>query len=161
MWTGRKTMLSEEEKKEMEVELQEYEQKNAACIEAMKIVQRHRGWLSDEAIRDISEFFGMTPDELDSVATFYSLIFRKPVGEHVILICDSISCWIMGYEKIIRHLKARLGIELGETTADGKFTLLPVACIGACDEAPALIIDGEVYGNLDESKIDDILFKYG
>ena len=154
-------MLTEEEKKEIEAELQEYEQKNAACIEAMKIVQRHRGWLSEEAIRDISEFLGMTPDELDGVATFYSLIFRKPVGEHVILVCDSISCWIMGYEKIIQHLKTRLSIELGETTADGKFTLLPVACIGACDEAPALIIDGEVYGNLDKSKIDDILVKYG
>jgi NADH-quinone oxidoreductase subunit E len=153
-------MLTEEEKKEIEADLQEYEQKNAACIEAMKIVQRHRGWLSEEAIRDISEFLGMTPDELDSVATFYSLIFRKPVGEHVILVCDSVSCWILGYEKIIQHLKTRLNIELGETTADGKFTLLPVACIGACNEAPALIIDGQVYGNLDKSKIDDILVKY-
>lgn len=154
-------MLTKEEKNEIEAELHEYDQKNAACIEAMKIVQRHRGWLSDEAIRDISEFLGMTTDELNSIATFYSLIFRKPVGEHVILVCDSVSCWIMGYEKIIRHLKARLGIGLGETTADSKFTLLPVACIGACDEAPALIIDGEVYGNLDESKIDDILLKCG
>jgi NADH-quinone oxidoreductase subunit E len=153
-------MLTEEEKKEIEADLQEYEQKNAACIEAMKIVQRHRGWLSEEAIRDISEFLEMTPDELDSVATFYSLIFRKPVGEHVILVCDSVSCWILGYEKIIQHLKTRLNIELGETTADGKFTLLPVACIGACNEAPALIIDGQVYGNLDKSKIDDILVKY-
>jgi NADH-quinone oxidoreductase subunit E len=153
-------MLTEEEKKEIEAELKEYEQKNAVCIEAMKIVQRHRGWLSDEAIRDISEFLGMTPEELDSVATFYSLIFRKPVGKHVILVCDSVSCWVMGYDKILQHLKTRLAIELGETSAEGKFTLLPVACIGACDEAPAIIIDNKVYGNLDESKIDDILAQY-
>lgn len=153
-------MLTEEEKKEIEAELKEYEQKNAVCIEAMKIVQRHRGWLSDEAIRDISEFLGMTPEELDSVATFYSLIFRKPVGKHVILVCDSVSCWVMGYDKILQHLKTRLAIELGETSAEGKFTLLPVACIGACDEAPAIIIDHKVYGNLDESKIDDILAQY-
>jgi len=153
-------MLTEEEKREIEAELHEYEQKNAACIEAMKIVQRHRGWLSDEAIRDISKFIGMTPDELDGVATFYSLIFRKPVGEHVILVCDSVSCWIMGYEKILQHLKTRLSIELGQTSADGKFTLLPVACIGACDKAPAIIIDNKVYGNLDESKIEDILAQY-
>jgi NADH-quinone oxidoreductase subunit E len=153
-------MLTEEEKKEIEAELKEYEQKNAVCIEAMKIVQRHRGWLSDEAIRDISEFLGMTPEELDSVATFYSLIFRKPVGKHVILVCDSVSCWVMGYDKILQHLKTRLAIELGETSAEGKFTLLPVACIGACDEAPAIIIDNKVYGNLDESKIDNILAQY-
>jgi len=153
-------MLTEEEKREIEAELQEYEQKNAARIEAMKIVQRHRGWLSDEAIRDISEFLGMTPDELDGVATFYSLIFRKPIGQHVILVCDSVSCWIMGYEKILQHLKTRLSIELGETSADGRFTLLPVACIGACYEAPAIIIDKTVYGNLDETKIEDILAQY-
>ena len=153
-------MLTEEEKKEIESESKEYEQKNTVCIEAMKIVQRHRGWLSDEAIRDISEFLGMTPEELDGVATFYSLIFRKLVGKHVILVCDSVSCWVMGYDKILQHLKTRLAIELGETSAEGKFTLLPVACIGACDEAPAIIIDNKVYGNLDESKIDDILAQY-
>ena len=153
-------MLTQDEKNEIEVQLQEYELKSAACIEAMKIVQRHRGWLSDEAIKDISEFLGMTPDELDGVATFYSLIFRKPVGKHIILVCDSVSCWIMGYEKILQHLKARLNIEFGETSADGKFTLLPVACIGACDKAPAIIIDNKVYGNLDEGKIEYILAQY-
>jgi len=153
-------MLTQDEKNEIEVQLQEYELKSAACIEAMKIVQRHRGWLSDEAIKDISEFLGMTPDELDGVATFYSLIFRKRVGKHIILVCDSVSCWIMGYEKILQHLKTRLNIEFGETSADGKFTLLPVACIGACDKAPAIIIDNKVYGTLDEGKIEDILAQY-
>jgi len=153
-------MLTQDEKNEIEVQLQEYELKSAACIEAMKIVQRHRGWLSDEAIKDISEFLGMTPDELDGVATFYSLIFRKRVGKHIILVCDSVSCWIMGYEKILQHLKTRLNIEFGETSADGKFTLLPVACIGACDKAPAIIIDNKVYGNLDEGKIEYILAQY-
>lgn len=150
-------MLTEEERNEIEAEVHDYEQRQAACIDALKIVQRHRGWVSDEAVKDISEFLGMTPDELDSVATFYSLIYRKPVGKHVILICDSVSCWIMGYEKILDHLKTKLGIGLGETSADGKFTLLPVACIGACDKAPAVIIDNEIFSNLDEVKIDDIL----
>jgi NADH-quinone oxidoreductase subunit E len=153
-------MLTEEEKKEIEAELHNYEQGQAACIDALKILQRHRGWVSDEAINDISEFLGMTPDELDSVATFYSLIYRKPVGRHVILICDSVSCWIMGYDKIVNHLKIKLGIGPGETTADGRFTLLPVACIGACDKAPAMVIDEEMYGGLDEEKIDDILAHY-
>ena len=153
-------MLTEEEKKEIEAEMLGYEQRQAACIEAMKIIQRHRGWVSDEAIQDVSEFLEMTPEELDSIATFYSLIYRQQVGKHVILICDSVSCWIMGYEKILDHLKKRLGIEPGETSADGLFTLLLVACIGACDRAPAMIIDKKLYGDLDEDRIDEILNEY-
>jgi NADH-quinone oxidoreductase subunit E len=153
-------MLTQEEKREIEAEINEYEQKHAACIGAMKVIQRHRGWVSDDAIKDICELLEMTPDELDGVATFYSLIFRKPTGRHVILVCDSVSCWIMGYEKILQHLKTRLGIELGETSADGMFTLLPVACVGACDHAPAMIVDNDVYRDLDEVKIDGILAKY-
>ena len=152
-------MLTDDEKRAIGEELKKTAQKQGACVDALKIVQRHRGWVSDEAVKDISEFLGMTPDELDSVATFYSLIYRKPVGKHVILICDSVSCWIMGYEKILDHLKTKLGIGLGETSADGRFTLLPVACIGACDKAPAVIIDNEIFSNLDEGKIDDILSK--
>jgi NADH-quinone oxidoreductase subunit E len=153
-------MLTEEEKREIETELQHYEQKQAACIDAMKIVQRHRGWVSDESIQDIARLLELTPDELDSVATFYNLIFRRPVGKHVILICDSVSCWIMGYEGLRQHLIERLGINLGETTTDGRFTMLPIACLGTCDHAPALIIDNELYQDLDPQKIDQILEKY-
>jgi NADH-quinone oxidoreductase subunit E len=153
-------MLTEEEKREIETELHHYEQKQAACVEAMKIVQRHRGWVSDESIRDIARLLEMTPDELDSVATFYNLIFRRPVGKHVILICDSVSCWIMGYKDLRQHLTDRLGINLGETTTDGRFTLLPIVCLGTCDHAPALMIDNELYRDLDPQRIDAILEKY-
>ena len=153
-------MLTEEERREIEAEIPRYPQKNATCIEAMKIVQRHRGWVSDEALQGIGDLLGMTPDELDSLATFYNLIFRKPVGRHVILICDSISCWIMGYERVREHLHVRLGIEPGETTADGRFTLLPIACLGACDHAPALMIDDDLHVDLDPEKIDRILQSY-
>ena len=153
-------MLTAEEKKEIEAEFPRYEQKRAACVEALKVVQRHRGWVSDEALIAVAEFLEMTPAELDGVATFYNLIFRKPVGKHIILVCDSISCWIMGYERILQHLQNRLGIVLGETTADGVFTLLPIVCLGACDQAPAMMIDDELYGNLDPDKIDEILTKY-
>jgi NADH-quinone oxidoreductase subunit E len=161
MWTDRETMLSDAERREIETEIEEYGQKHSVCIEAMKIVQRHRGWVPDETIKDIGAMIGMTTAELDAVATFYSLIFRKPVGEHVILICDSVSCWIMGYEKVLAYLKTKLGVELGGTSSDGKFTLLPVACIGACHNAPAMIIDKKLYGNLDEQRIDEILAEYG
>ena len=153
-------MLTTEEKKEIEAEFPRYEQKRAACVEALKIVQRHRGWVSDEVLIAVAEFLEMTPAELDAVATFYNLIFRKPVGKHVILVCDSVSCWIMGYERILQHLQERLGIVLGETTADGVFTLLPIVCLGACDQAPAMMIDDELYGNLNPAKIDEILANY-
>jgi len=153
-------MLTVEEKKEIEAEFPRYEKKQAACIEALKIVQRHRGWVSDESLIEIADFLEMSPAEVDSVATFYNLIFRKPVGRHVILVCDSVSCWIMGYESIVGHLQKRLGIGFGETTADGAFTLLPIACLGACDRAPAMMIDDELYGNLDAEKIDEILASY-
>jgi NADH-quinone oxidoreductase subunit E len=153
-------MLTMEERQEIEAELSHYEQKRAVCVEAMKVVQRHRGWVSDESIKDIAALLEMTAEELDAVATFYNLIFRKPVGKHVILVCDSVSCWIMGYERMRERLKAGLGINLGETTADGQFTLLPTVCLGTCDHAPALMIDHETYGDLDEAKVDAIIARY-
>lgn len=153
-------MLIEEERQEIEKEFPHYPQKQAACIEALKVVQRHRGWVSGEAIKEIAELLEMTPDEVDNVATFYNLIFRKPVGKHVILICDSVSCWITGYERLREHLTARLGINLGETTADGRFTLLPIVCLGTCDHAPALMIDDDLHRDLDPERIDEILERY-
>lgn len=153
-------MLSPDERREIEAELARYEHSRAACIEALKIVQRHRGWVSDEALADLEPVLGMTTAELDTVATFYNLIFRQPVGRHVILICNSISCWIVGYENLRDHLSQRLGVNLGQTTADGRFTLLPNVCLGACDIAPAMMVDGDLYGELTPGKIDEILAKY-
>jgi NADH-quinone oxidoreductase subunit E len=153
-------MLTAEERQEIEKELERYPNKQAASVEALKIVQQHRGWVSDESIQDIAEFLGMTPDELDSVATFYNLIFRRPVGRHVILLCDSVSCWIMGSENLQEHLTERLGIDPGETTEDGRFTLLPMVCLGTCDHAPALMIGDDLYRDLDAETLDAILEKY-
>ena len=153
-------MLTDLEKKEIEIEIQKVPQRRAAASEALKIVQKYRGWVSDEALKETADFLEMTEDELDSVSTFYSMIFRKPVGKHIILLCDSVSCWIMGYENLFSHLTGRLGITFGQTTADGLFTLLPIACLGACDKAPAMMIDDKLYVNLDTAKIDSILDGY-
>lgn len=153
-------MLTEEEKKEIEKEIQQSERKRAAAVEVLKIVQKHRGWISSDDIDVLAGTLEMTPAELDGLATFYSLIFRKPVGKHLILICDSVSCWIMEYEKILEHLTAQLGIHPGETTADGMFTLLPIACLGACDHAPAMMVDETLYTDLTSDKIDQILDKH-
>ncbi len=150
-------MLTAEERQEIEVELSHYPTKQAVCIDAMKIVQRHRGWVSDESIRDIGELLEMSAGDLDGIATFYNLIFRRPVGKHVIMLCDSVSCWIMGYERMRAHLTERLGIQMGETTPDNRFTLLPIVCLGDCSHAPALLVDNELHGDLDPAKIDTLL----
>ena len=153
-------MLTPEEKTEIEAECARYVRKRSAVIEALKMLQRRRGWISDETVRDVADVLEMTPAEVDGVATFYSLIFRRPVGRHVILICDSVSCWTMGYDAIREHLQAKLRIRCGETSADGRFTLLPASCLGACDLAPVMMIDEELYGNLTPPKVDEILAKY-
>lgn len=153
-------MLTREELQEIESEFPKYATKQAVCIEAMKIVQKHRGWVSDDGLKDIAKALEMSVDELDSVATFYNMIYRRPVGRHVIHICDSVSCWVMGYDKLLEALSRRLGIKMGETTSDGRFTLLPVVCLGACDHAPAVMIDRETIGDVSPEKVDEILSKY-
>jgi NADH-quinone oxidoreductase subunit E len=154
-------MLSERERENIEEEVQHHEHRRAAVSEALLILQKGRGWVSDEGIADVAAALGMSVDEVDGIATFYDLIFRRPVGKHVIMVCDSVSCWIMGEEKILEHLQGRLGIGLGGTTKDGAFTLLPVGCLGACDAGPALMIDGKLFENITPEKADTILSHYG
>ena len=153
-------MLTIEEREEIEAELARYPTREAVCIDAMKIVQRHRGWVSDENIRDIAQLLEMSPADLDGVATFYNLIFRKPVGRHVVMLCNSVSCWIMGYDRLCEHMTSRLGIQFGETTPDGRFTLLPIVCLGACDHAPTMLVDNELHADLDPARIDEVLEAY-
>jgi NADH-quinone oxidoreductase subunit E len=161
MWTGEVlAMLTTEEIHEIETEAAHYPRRDAVCIDALKIVQRRRGWISDESVRDIAGHIGMSPTDVDSIATFYNLIFRRPVGRHVIMICDSVSCWIMGHDRVRKHLQERLGIELGQTTPDNRFTLLPIVCLGCCDHAPAMMVGSNLHSDLDPQKIDVELEKY-
>jgi len=153
-------MLTEQERKEIDEELAKYDKKRAADVEALKIVQNHRGWISDESLRDVARYLDMTVDELDSVGTCYNYIFRKPVGRHIIRVCDSISCWIVGYETILRHMERRLGILPGQTTDDGRFTLLPAACLGACDKGPVMMVNDQLYVELTVTKVNEILDRY-
>ncbi len=156
-------MLSAEELKEIEHELAHYEQPSAATIEALKIVQKHRGWVSDEAVKDIAAVLKTSAADVDSVATFYNLIFRRPVGRHVIFVCDSVSCYLMGQEKLKAKLEATLGIKTGETTADKRFTLLPTVCLGTCDRAPAMLVDQDTHRdleNISDASLGELLAGY-
>jgi NADH-quinone oxidoreductase subunit E len=152
-------MLSNSERQELEQLLGRYPTKQTASIDSLLVVQRHRGWISDEALEDVANFLEMTPDELDGIATFYTRIFRKPVGAHVISVCDSVSCFIMGGESLIRHLEGKLDIRAGQTTVDGKFTLIPNVCLGHCELAPVMLVGHKVFGNLTEERVDEIVTK--
>jgi NADH-quinone oxidoreductase subunit E len=153
-------MLSDDERREIEEILHHYPDRSSASATTMHIVQRHRGWLSDEALDDIAAFLGVTAEDLDSRATFANMLFRRPVGRHVILICDSDCCYVMAYEQMRDHIAARLGIGLGETTPDGRFTFLPIVCLAQCDHAPAMQIDDDFHGDLTPERIDQILASY-
>jgi NADH-quinone oxidoreductase subunit E len=153
-------LLTDSERNVIEEKLHLYPQARAGCGDALKVIQQHRGWVPDEEIGDLAAMLEMSREELDAVATFYSFIFRKPVGRHVISVCDSFACWVMGYEAILQALTERLDVTWGGTTKDGRFTLLPVACLGQCDHAPAIMIDKEVYGNLSAEMIGPILDRY-
>ncbi len=146
--------LTEQEIQEIEHELSLYPDKRAVGLEALKIVQKHQGWVSDESLLAVANYLDVSAHELDGVATFFNLIFRKPVGRKVMLFCDSVSCYIMGCEKIKSHITECLGIDYGETTADGEYTLLPVPCLGDCDRAPVMLMDGVQQRNLSIEKID-------
>lgn len=153
-------MLTPEEIKEIEREMLHYPNRESVCIDAMKIVQRHRGWISDESLGDLADFLKMSREELDGVATFYNLIFRRPVGRHVLFYCDSVSCWLMGGNRLRDDLARRLNVRPGETSKDGKFTLLPIVCLGVCDHAPAVMIDFELHRDVTPENVGDILERY-
>lgn len=152
--------LTDLERSEIDHEIAQVPYKSAAVIEALKIVQHHRGFVSDDSVTAIAAYLQMSPAEVDSVATFYNLIFRKPVGRHVILVCDSISCYVMKYGDIYKALQEKLKIRFGETTSDQCFTLLPNACLGCCDHAPALMIDNDLYKDVTVDMLDRLLKSY-
>ena len=152
--------LSQTEIEAIQHEMTLYEDPGAATIEALKIVQEHRGWVSDESLEAAAAVVGVTPTQMEAVATFYNLIFRQPVGRHVIMICDSISCYLTGYEEILAYLKKTLGIDFGQTTPDNRFTLLPICCLGNCDNGPAMRINTDYHGRLTPEKVDAILAEY-
>ena len=153
-------MLTEEEIKEIKEEIKQYPYPAVACIDALKIVQQHRGWVSDESVKDIAKLLCVSNEEVDGVATFYSRIYRKPVGRNIILICESVSCMIMGYESLYGFISKKLGISFGGTTPDGRFTLLPISCLGDCDNAPAMMINNDHFNRLTIEIIDELLVRY-
>lgn len=150
-------MLSAEERTRLDEIRSHYPDARAASVSVLRWLQHGRGWISDESLQDGADYLGLPAAELEGLATFYNLLFRKPVGRHVIKVCDSVSCWMCGYDRVRDRLQDRLGIGYGETTADGEFTLLPVVCLGDCDHAPVMMVDDDLHGNLTPESVDGLL----
>jgi NADH-quinone oxidoreductase subunit E len=153
-------MLSVSERERIERAVSGAVDSRSVVTDSLMVVQEARGWVSDQSLEDVAEALSLSRDEVEGVATFFELVFRRSVGKHVILICDSVSCWITGYEALLAHLRARLGIGPGETSADGLFTLLPAGCLGACDKAPAMMVDDELFVGVGIEELDRILDTY-
>ncbi|MDD5580588.1 MAG: NADH-quinone oxidoreductase subunit NuoE [Methylobacter sp.] len=149
--------LSTEEIQEINAEIAHYEDKSAVSIEALKIVQKHRGWVSDDCLIAAAGILDMSPAQLEAVATFYNLIYRQPVGKTVIHYCNSVTCWMLGAEKVREHLCRELNVKLGEMSEDGAYTLLPIVCLGACDHAPVLMVGDELRLDVTEDTVSEIL----
>ena len=150
-------VLTEQEIDKIEEEISHLPDRRSAAIDALKIVQAHRGWISDQSLVAVAEFLGMSAEELDGIATFYNLIYRQPVGEKIILFCDSVSCWLMDGDRVCQKIKQKLGVDFGETTEDNQYTLLPVTCLGDCDHAPAMMVGDELHHDLSADNIGEHL----
>ena len=143
-----RSYLTADEISEIEHETTILEYREAAGIEALKIVQLNRGWISDDSLYAIADLLQMPVSQLEGVATFYNLIYRQPVGKLVIHLCDSVSCYLTGYENISATIQTELGIGFGQTTSDGVFTLLTNVCLGGCDKGPVMMVAGTHYQQL-------------
>ena len=152
-------MLPDELKLKLQKMIAEAESPREKAVDVMFAIQELQGWMSDEAMVEAAALLGMTPLELEELATFYDYIYRSPVGKYVIKVCDSTVCWLEGHQRVIDHVSARAGVPMGGTSPDGLFTLLPVCCIGYCDRAPAMVVNKRVYGKLTQEKIGRILDK--
>jgi NADH-quinone oxidoreductase subunit E len=158
--TPEQFVLDADDRAAIERETHHYEDSRAASIAALKIVQKRHGWVPDGAIPAIARVLSVPASDIEGVATFYNLVFRRPVGRHVITICDSVACFLTGYDRVKEALCKNLGIGLGQTTADGRFTLLPICCLGACDKGPVLMIDEDTHGDVDPEAIVQLLERY-
>lgn len=150
--------LTASERSAIDHEITHYPHRQAATIEALKIVQEHQGWVSDGKLLAVADYLGMHPSEVESVATFYNRIYRQPVAENVFLVCDSVSCWMMGQPELMATATELLGIAPGETS--GAITLIPTPCLGACDQAPVIMINDQRVEKLTPDKLKALIEQY-
>ena len=150
-------LLTAEQIDQFRAHIAHIEHPRELIIDLLRAVQDNHGWVPDEGVELVAGLLGLTPLEVEEIATFYDKIYRRPVGRYPIHICDSICCWSRGGEALAEHLQKSLDIAPGETSADGLFTLLPTCCLGVCGRAPAMMIGRESYGPLNNEDVDRVL----
>ena len=150
--------LSKQSKREIEKIRDEYPDAQSALLPALYLAQQdYCGWLPEQAFDEVAEVMGLPATQVAAAATFYTMLNKKPVGRHLIQVCTNISCSLLGAEHLLSYISQKLGINVGETTEDGKFTLLEVECLGSCGTAPMMQVDDAYYENLTKEKVDQIL----
>jgi NADH-quinone oxidoreductase subunit E len=152
-------MFSKSIEKEFQELLLKYPSKRSALIPALYIVQREMGYVKPEGIEYVAKLLGMSPAQIMEVASFYTMLFLKPVGKNVLWVCHNLSCNLCGAENVIQHLEKSLGIRAGETTADGLFTLLRQECLASCDTAPVMQVNDDYEESLTLKRVDEIIDK--
>lgn len=139
----------------------QYDDSRSAVMPALYAAQEQLGYLPDQAVTEVAEVLGLPDSEVGAVASFYTMYFRTPAARHIINVCCTLSCALRGSEHIMSYISNKLNIKVGENTPDGQFRLNEVECLGACEIAPAAMIDDEYYGNLTTEKVDEILAGLG
>jgi NADH-quinone oxidoreductase subunit E len=151
-------MLSDQVKSQVKILMDKYPDKRSAIMPSLHLAQREAGWLSDPVVQDLSELLGLSTTEINSVATFYTMYARDKRGRHTVYFCTDLPCALRGADELMEHIEHKLGCKAGQTTADGKITLKDAECLGGCDHAPVMLVDGEEHAqDLTPDKVDEIL----
>lgn len=149
--------LQEKNEEKLRELLKRYPNSRAALMPALWLVQEEAGYISDEAIEYVAMSLDISAADVYGAVTFYTMFNRRKIGRHHIQLCTNICCWLRGSKELLKYLKAKLGIDVGETTEDGNFTLSTVECLGACGGAPMMMLDLDYHENLTTEKVDELL----
>ncbi len=150
-------MISEQAKQRMRELASRYPVARSAVMPALYIAQQEEGYITQEGLQAVAEAIGMTTDDVESVATFYTMYYRRPPGKKIIKVCTSISCYLRNCDALVEHLEQRLGIKRGETTADGNYTLMTAECLASCGTAPVIQVNNEFVENVTTEKLDALI----
>ena len=149
--------LSQDVMDKVDKEAAKYPSRRAAVKSALRYCQEETGWVSNSVVTAVAEYLGLEPIEVYEVATFYDMFYTEPGGRHRIRVCTNVSCMLRGAETIVSHLKEKLGIKVGETSPDGRITLLEAECLGACGGAPMLVCGNQYFEDLTKDKLASLL----
>ncbi len=150
-------MLSPDARRRIETILTRYETNQSALIPALHVAQEDQGWLSEDTQREVARMLGLTAQAVRQVVTFYSMFHQKPVGRHLVQVCRNLSCSLLGGHRLQKRIEEKLGIQDGETTQDGRFTLVSVECLGSCGTAPVLMVNEQYHENVTPELVDRLL----